>query len=127
MKKQLANYFDIIHRDDVASISGGSVTPKTGKAFDRILTKNNIAVLDQPAGSEANPYFSQSARMVCSKLTAVQSARYRNSAPVILVLYYTDGTALVWGQILIPARVILAPELNHDILEIARKSAMPLL
>lgn len=127
MKNQLANYFDIVPREDVSSIDGSSVNLKAGKTLDRINTKNNVTVLDKPAEQSGNPYFEQSSKMVCSKLGAELSTKYRSKRPVIVILYYTDTTVLVWGDITSPVRVNLNPEITHDVLELFRKSVDSLL
>jgi len=127
MKNQLANYFEIILKNDVSTIDGVTITPRAGKSLDKIYTKNNITILEKPAAESDNPYFQQSSKMVCPKLSSEESAKYRNNHPVIMVLYYTDHTSLVWGSLELPVRVQLNPEINHDLLEMTRKSPESLL
>lgn len=127
MKNQLANFFEIIFKSDVFTIDGDIVTLKAGKSFDKIFVKNNVTVLDKPAVQSGNSYFQQSSKMVCPKLPTEQSGKYRSSNPVIIKLYYTDGSPLVWGSLDHPVRVQLNRQINHDILELSRKSIDSLL
>lgn len=126
MKKQLANYFDIIPRDDVIMVEG-VVTPKAGKTSDRFLTKNNPSILDQVKDVSGNTYYEQSSKMVCGKLSSEMRARYIGSRPVIVFLYYGNQESLIWGDLETPVRIQVNPEINHDILEMTRKSILPLL
>lgn len=122
MNRQFSNYLRIVPREDVESIASGVITLRSGKTMDTILADNNLIPDEVPGRESGNSYFTQTVKVVTAKLTAEQSARYRNRRPVIVELTDSAGTTLLWGDLTVPVRVTLTPKPDRDVLDFTRTS-----
>lgn len=127
MSRQIANFIDVIPTSDVESISGSTITPKSGKSLDRIWATNNLVPDESPGVDRGNSLFNQSLKLITDKLTADLSARYRNRRPVVVLLYTIEGSAILWGDIGVPVRVNLSPKPDRDQLDFTRSAVDSLL
>lgn len=127
MPKQYADYIRIAPHEDVESITAGVVTLKDGKTWDLIMATNNLIPDEEPAEVMGNPCFKQTLRVIAEELSLVMSLRYRFKRPVVVLLYGSDDSILIWGDISIPVRVSLAPKLDADVLDFIRTSPNSLL
>lgn len=128
--KHFANYIDIYPESVVSTINTttGVVTTSDASEPDRIYSFTNVNVPETPGTQNGNIYYQQNARIVSSeKLSDTLRSKYGNNRPVVVVLYDDQGDKTIWGDKTEKARVLIAPNLESDVLSISRKSINPLL
>lgn len=128
--KHFANYIDIYPESVVSTINTttGVVTTSDASEPDRIYSFTNVNVPETPGTQNGNIYYQQNARIVSSeKLSDALRSKYGNNRPVVVVLYDDQGDKTIWGDKTEKARVLIAPNLESDVLSISRKSINPLL
>lgn len=128
--KHFANYIDIYPESVVSTINTttGVVTTSDASEPDRIYSFTNVNVPETPGTQNGNIYYQQNARIVSSeKLSDALRSKYGNNRPVVVVLYDDRGDKTIWGDKTEKARVLIAPNLESDVLSISRKSINPLL
>lgn len=127
MNKKLADYLKMVPLSDFKSFDGTSLITVSGSVPDHIVANNNLELADKPeTGGNAGTFYKQSLRVVCDKLSDAQRKVYTARRPVVVLLFFDDGTSLLWGNSDQKLRITISPLSDADVMDFNCSSLAPI-
>lgn len=128
MKIQYANYIEIVPAYAVDSISGDSITLKSGYTIDKFSTLNNFQPDESSKDNDAGVLYEFKASAGVDKFTDTLKQKYGNRCSVILTIFQNDGQVKkVVGSSDNPVQMIWTPAPEYDSLSFSRNSIFAVL
>lgn len=124
--KHLANYIRLLPLTDFLSFDGTKLISKSGSDPDILVSRNDLVFDPKPGNGGGGTFYTEEIRVVTDKLTESQRSVYCNRRPVVVLLYDDKGTPILWGEADQKVRVTLTPNIDSDILDLARKTTTSL-
>jgi len=115
--KEFVNKIQISVASEIDSISGTTLTMKSGGTIDPFFSTNDLIPEEQDNKKSGNRYFAQSLKVICDSITTTLYNRYRNRK-VVIKLYDSSDNEYLLGSIEYPARCVIKRDLNHDTMNI---------
>ena len=124
--KEYQNKIEIAILDDVDSVSGTTITMKSGESVISIFSINNIVPDEQPGNSNGSVFYNQTLNVFTDELTEGEIDNLEDRK-VIIKLFYTETGEALMGSIDNPARCKSQPQLEQGSLVITCDTPYPLL
>jgi hypothetical protein len=128
MKKQYANYLEIVPAYGVTSVENNTVTLKSGYSFDRFDTFGQVQPSENSENTDAGTLYKFSLSVGVDKLSDTLKQKYQGNSPVILKLITGTGQEnRVIGSVQNPVRLTWTPQTEYDELSFSRSSIFAVL
>ena len=111
--KEFKSKVEIAQVADIDSITGTTLSMKTGKTVDKVSSSNDIIPDEKDNNAGGSRYYSQNLTVICDKLPTTLYNRYRNRR-VVVKLFDDQDNEFLLGNLDYPARCAIAPKLNQD-------------
>lgn len=115
--KEFCNQINVYLSSDVQKIESGEVIPKSGKNFISIHT-DDFFIETNSSNSSASILNSVSKKLYADKLPAVTAKTFASRRSTVIECKTDQGNSIILGTVEFPAKMLISPSLNVDIISI---------